>query len=60
MELTYKQFTCIKSFDYLTAGEKYTVETSGKLWHFWDVERNCGTFIEKWMCESAIKNGYLV
>jgi len=60
MKLTYKQLTCAQAFDYLTAGEKYTVETSGKRWHFWNVERSCGTFIEKWKCEDAIKKGYLV
>lgn len=54
------QVTCVRAFDYLTAGDQYVVTKSRKNYYFRNVNRDSGTFIPAWLVEQAIKSGFLV
>ena len=48
----------VRNFDYLNAGEVYNTWPID-LTHtrFWNVEKDCGTFIANWQVEHAIASG---
>lgn len=54
------EVTCVKAFDYLSAGDTYIVTEGGKSYHCWNKTRQSGTFVAKWLFEQAIKSGFLV
>lgn len=50
----------LKPFDYLTAGDVYTVSPIDRTHtRFWNETKDCGTFIANWAVDQALTNGLL-